>query len=184
MRYTGRVHRRAAGFTILELMFTIAIIAVLAGIAMPSFFGQSRRAKAASEVNSVFSDLRTRMDQYLLENSQYPTSETEAGIWPTSPGSTAQTVFPLPNDWGSNGIKVRLSNQTELYCGYSWITGAPNDASTVGAIAAAAPFNFVPPATVWYYLFAHCNIDGDNSVDAYYISDSVNTTIRSLNDGH
>ena len=182
MSYTGSVHRRAAGFTILELMFTIAIIAVLAGIAMPSFFSTGRKAKASAEVQSVFSDLRTRLDQYQLENSAYPATETEGTTWPTTPGTTAQTVFPLPADWVT--LKVVLSNQTDLYCGYSWITGVGGDGTNVGPMAPNPPFNFVVPATNWYYLFAHCDIDGDNTVDAYYISDSVNTTIRSQNDGH
>jgi prepilin-type N-terminal cleavage/methylation domain-containing protein len=180
--YTGPVHRRAAGFTILELMFTIAIIAVLAGIAMPSFFSQSRKAKVAAEVNSVFADLRTRLEQYQLENALYPATETESSTWPATPGTTQQTVFPLPADWLT--LKVVLSNQTDLYCGYSWMTGLGGDATNVGPIAAAAPFNFVAPATNWYYLFAHCNIDGDTAIDSYYISDSVNTNVRSLNDGH
>jgi len=182
--YTGRVRRRESGFTILELMFTIAIIAVLAGIAMPSFFTQSRKAKVRAEVASVFSDLRIRLDQYLLENAMYPPTGSEGSIWPTSPGTTAQTIFPLPANWKLFNFVVWMSNNTDLYCGYAWITGVgPADAGNIGPIAAAAPFNFTVPSTVWYYLFAHCNIDGDTTVDSYYVSDSVNTDIRVLNEG-
>jgi len=182
--YTGQVRRRESGFTILELMFTIAIIAVLAGIAMPSFFTQSRKAKIRAEVASVFSDLRIRLDQYLLENAKYPTTGSESSIWPTSPGTSPQTIFPLPSNWKPPELAVRMSNNTDLYCGYAWITGVGTaDSSNIGAIAGAAPFNFTAPPTVWYYLFAHCNIDGDNTVDSYYVSDSVNTDIRVLNEG-
>lgn len=164
-------------------MFTIAIIAVLAGIAMPSFFTQSRKAKVRAEVASVFSDIRIRLDQYLLENAMYPTvTGDESNVWPTNPGTSPQTIFPLPAEWKPPNLAMRMSNNTDLYCGYAWITG-PANGGTVGAIAAAAPFNVTVQPTVWYYIFAHCNIDGDTSVDSYYVSDSVNTDIRVLNEG-
>ena len=113
--------RRQAGFTLLELMVTVAIIAILAGVAVPSFFSTSRRAKAMSEVGTVFSDLRTRMDQYLLENGQYPVTGTEATTWPAVPGAQKQNARPMPANW--TNLKVRLSGDTQVYCGYSWITG-------------------------------------------------------------
>jgi prepilin-type N-terminal cleavage/methylation domain-containing protein len=174
--------RRDAGFTILELMFVIGIIAILAGVAMPSFFDTARKAKGTSEVNSVFSDLRTRLDQYYLENAQYPLSESESTTWPVAPTSDVQTALPLPADWQT--LKVRISGDTSFYCGYAWMTGLPNDNSNIGPIAAAAPFNFTAPAVDWYYLFAHCNIDGDSTTDSYYISTSVDTKIVVVNEGH
>jgi type IV pilus assembly protein PilE len=174
--------RRQAGFTLLELMVTVAIIAILAGVAVPSFFSSSRKAKAASEVGTMFSDLRTRMDQYALENGVYPATQTETATWPAAPTPQTQPVLPLPASW--TALKVRLSGPSDVYCGYSWITGVANDNSNIGAIAAAAPFSFTAPSTNWYYLFAHCDMDGDNSIDSYYFSSSVDTKIRVKNEGH
>jgi len=183
-------HREPSGFTVIELAFTVAIIAILAAIAQPSFFGISTKAKAAAEVGNVFSDLRTRLDQYQVENADYGTNQTEAGMWPGGvPSSTARTVFPLPAAWLD--LKVVLSNETDLYCQYTWVTGPGNNGPTnnvidntvnVGPIA-TAQFTYVPPSTIWYYLLARCNLDNDVSVDGYYFSDSVNTTIRSTNPG-
>jgi type II secretory pathway pseudopilin PulG len=162
-------------------MVTVAIIAILAGVAVPSFFSSSRKAKAASEVGTMFSDLRTRMDQYLLENGAYPATQTEGATWPVTPSASKQTALPLPGSW--TALKVRLSGDTDVYCGYSWITGLASDNTNVGAIAAAAPFSFTAPSTNWYYLFAHCNMDGDTSTDSYYFSSSVDTKIKVKNEG-
>src|SRR5262245_16977919 len=115
-------------------MVTVAIIAILAGVAVPSFFSSSRKAKAASEVGTMFSDLRTRMDQYLLENGAYPTTQSEGSTWPAAPTAQKQTAVPLPASW--QALKVRLSGDTEVYCGYAWITGVAGDSSNIGAIAA------------------------------------------------
>lgn len=174
--------RRQAGFTLLELMVTVAIIAILAGVAVPSFFSTSRKAKAASEVGTVFADLRTRMEQYLLEHGVYPTTQTESATWPATPTQQQQSLLPLPASW--TALQVRLSGDTYAYCGYAWISGAGGDNTNIGAIAAAPPFSFTAPSTNWYYLFAHCDMDGDSSIDSYYISSSVDTKIRVKNEGH
>jgi len=174
--------RRQGGFTLLELMVTVAIIAILAGVAVPSFFSSSRKAKAASEVGTMFSDLRTRMDQYILENGVYPASQSESATWPAVPTQSQQNLLPMPASW--TALKVRLSGDTQAYCGYAWMTGLPNDATNIGPIAAAPPFSFTAPATNWYYLFAHCNMDGDPALDSYYFSSSVDTKIRATNDGY
>src|SRR5215475_7398007 len=138
-------------------MVTVAIIAILAGVAVPSFFSSSRKAKAASEVGTMFSDLRTRMDQYALENGQYPATGTEGTTWPGTPTAQKQSLLPMPASWIA--LKVRISGDTEVYCGYTWVTGVAGSGANIGAIAAAAPFSFTAPSTNWYYLFAHCDMD-------------------------
>ena len=189
------VGRYSRGVTLLELAFTVAIIGILAGVAMPAFFGTSGKSKAAAEVATTFSDLRTRLDLYYLQNALYPPTQSEAATWPVTPSTTSQSLLPLPLDWGVGpsggppGLQVRLSNESDVYCGYAWITGrgavvtgVPNDVGNVGPIATSLGYS--PPVTDWYYLFAHCDLDGNSSVDGYYISDSVDTSIRSLNPGH
>jgi prepilin-type N-terminal cleavage/methylation domain-containing protein len=56
---------RESGFTLIELMVTVTVIAILAGIALPSFFGEARKNRAISEVQPMFNDLRVRIEQYL-----------------------------------------------------------------------------------------------------------------------
>ena len=66
---TTRLHSRRSGFTLVEIMIVVAIIALLASIAVPSFL----RARKRSQATSTLETLRMvdgAKDQYALENSK------------------------------------------------------------------------------------------------------------------
>jgi len=63
------------GFTLIELMLVVIIIATLAALVLPKFSGQSEAAKVAatnSQINSLFS---TALGMYEVQNGNYPTTE-------------------------------------------------------------------------------------------------------------
>jgi type IV pilus assembly protein PilE len=64
--------RQAKGFTLLELMITVVIVAVLAGIALPSYSDYVLRSKFA-EATGNLADLRVKMEQYYADNRRYST---------------------------------------------------------------------------------------------------------------
>lgn len=63
-------HQRQAGFTLIELMIVVAIIAILASVALPAYTDYVRRAKA-SEAVAELSSWRGKMEQYFLDNRTY-----------------------------------------------------------------------------------------------------------------
>jgi len=183
LRYTPHMRDREAGFTLIEMMVTVAVIAILATIALPSFFGQTRKAKAMAEVQPLFNDLRVRLEQYLQENGQYPATIGEATLHPASPPSTTKApLLPLPLAW--QAIRLRLSGDDSVYCRYTWVTGLANQGGNIGPQAGAFGFGTPsPPTTDWYYLLAKCDMDGDNSTFGWYFTSSANPTILKLNEG-
>jgi len=62
----------AAGFTLIELLIVIAIIAILAGIAVPQYNDYVRRA-AVQEAFTTLSDLRVRLEQFYQDHRAYGT---------------------------------------------------------------------------------------------------------------
>src|SRR5687767_12256586 len=66
----GALMRAARGFTLIEMMITVVIVAILASVAWPSYqsyLQRSRRADAQSLMMSIVS----KEQQYLLDARQY-----------------------------------------------------------------------------------------------------------------
>src|SRR5580693_2916674 len=64
-----KLNQRRGGFTLVEIMIVVAIIALLAAIALPNFL----RARKRSQATRILEDLRiidTAIDQYAIENNK------------------------------------------------------------------------------------------------------------------
>ena len=68
-----KLNTKRGGFTLVEIMIVVAIIALLAAIAVPNFLRSRRRAQATQ----VLQDLRlvdAAVDQYAIENNKSGTA--------------------------------------------------------------------------------------------------------------
>ena len=76
-------HRTACGFTLLELMITVLIVAILAAIAYPSY--QSYLARAyRSEAYTALNHWANLQEQYFLDQRHYAGDMTNLGA-PANP---------------------------------------------------------------------------------------------------
>ena len=76
------------GFTLIELMITVAVVGLLAAIALPSYTSYLARGRITDAVTAL-SDYRVRMEQYFQDNRNYGTASTScaAGSGPALPVS-------------------------------------------------------------------------------------------------
>jgi type IV pilus assembly protein PilE len=82
------------GFTLLEVMITVAIVAVLAAIAVPNYRTYVTRGRIV-EASSALSDARVKMEQYYQDNRSYPASCTTGVPGPTQIQVMAAQNFDL-----------------------------------------------------------------------------------------
>jgi len=64
--------QRYKGFTLIEVMIVVAIIAILATVALPAYTDYVRRGKLAEGTSALLA-MKTKMEQYFGDNRSYTT---------------------------------------------------------------------------------------------------------------
>ena len=78
----NKLNKRRGGFTLVEIMIVVAIIALLAAIAVPGFL----RARKRSQASKVLNDLRlisASVDQYAIEYQRRGEEVIPVAAWTT-----------------------------------------------------------------------------------------------------
>lgn len=73
-----RLHH-SAGFTLIEVMITVAIVAILMAVALPSYREHVVRSNRAA-VEGFMLEVANRQERYLLDNRSYADSLTTLGM--------------------------------------------------------------------------------------------------------
>ena len=103
----NKLTNRRAGFTLVEIMIVVAIIALLAAIAVPGFL----RARKRSQASRILNDLRlidSAVDQYAIETNKASGSQVAVTDWTNylKKGSalynTGKDLFS--NDYGAQTV--------------------------------------------------------------------------------
>jgi len=81
--------QRQAGFTLIEVMIVVAIIAILAAIALPAYSDYVIRGKLVAGTNALAA-LRAQMEQYYQDNRTY-LSVSSSIASPCASSTTADT---------------------------------------------------------------------------------------------
>ena len=76
----NKLNKRRGGFTLVEIMIVVAIIALLAAIAVPGFL----RARKRSQASRILNDLRmidAAVDQYAIETNRTTGNAVAVADW-------------------------------------------------------------------------------------------------------
>lgn len=175
------------GFTLIELMVVVAIIAVLAAVVVPTFTKDANKSRGKTEVNAMFANISMKQETYKQENGSFVT----ATLCPPS-GPTGSSTYDFnadvsggtcPAEW----ISLRVvATEAKMRCAYKTEGGAKGTAWTPpdgfknsqNAVAAEPT-----PASAWWWVEAECDEDGAGGTNAKYYMSSTDPNIQIKNSG-
>lgn len=149
--------QRQSGFTLIELMITVAIIGVLAAIAIPNFLSYQARARQ-SEARAVLSGIFMSEQTYFANQHRYGSLREIAFTYAGASGASSRYTFRTPPT-GGNG------NTTST-------VGVDMSVPPSGAIAQSGTF-VVAAATIdpaQFTATATANLDADPVTDEWHIN--------------
>jgi prepilin-type N-terminal cleavage/methylation domain-containing protein len=143
-------HHRSQGFTLIELMITVAIVAILAAIAIPNYRDYVIRGQLVDATQGLAA-VRANMERYYQDNRSYVTGPV------APPCGTAPAVAPIVA--GNFTITCTAAAAPDVFtatalgnvgtnaAGFTF-TVDQNDAKTT-VVAPPAPGSFQSCATAW-----------------------------------
>ena len=93
-----------SGFTLVEVMVTVAIIAIIATVAIPSYQKQSLKSQRADGI-AMLMDVAGKQERYIIDKGKYTTDMTKL----------AYAASPAVSDKGYYKISAVLSNSDLSY---------------------------------------------------------------------
>ena len=102
----------AFGFTLIELMVVMAIIATLISLAMPKYFHSAQKSREAV-LRQDLAVMRDAIDKFYADRGRYPTNLTELAERrylrtippdPVTDSATTWVVTPPPDATGADGV--------------------------------------------------------------------------------
>jgi type IV pilus assembly protein PilE len=96
---------RARGFTLIELMIAVAIVAILASIAYPSYVTQVQKSRRADGKAALLA-VAGKMERYFTERSTYATATL---------GSASTNVYPAISESGNYNLTFATPRTASAY---------------------------------------------------------------------
>lgn len=136
----GQTLNRVRGFTLIELMVTVAVLGILAAIAFPSYQEYLRKGRRVDAKTSLMNAAQA-MERYYTENNKY----TDAAVGTVFPAASLEGDYTLSFATGSptaNAYTIQAapssSRQSADKCGTFTISNTGQKGVTGGTLNSSA----------------------------------------------
>jgi type IV pilus assembly protein PilE len=124
---------QAAGFSLIELMIVVAIIAILAAIAVPIYSDYITRGKL-TEAHNNLSALRVQMEQYFQDNRSYADGSGNCGVpMPATGSNSTVKYFTYTCTATSSTYKITATGATTQTANFTFTIDYNNVHATTNA---------------------------------------------------
>ncbi len=103
---------RQRGFTLIEVMIVVAIVAILAAVALPSYRDYILRGQLVNATNAL-AGLRSNMERHFGDNRQY-TSITVGAVTYASPCAAASLTTLNTNELAAQNLTMSCTTLTAV----------------------------------------------------------------------
>jgi type IV pilus assembly protein PilE len=122
---------RASGFSLIELMIVVVVIAILAAVALPSYGDYIRRSQL-QEAFAKLADYRVKLEQYYQDNRNYGTNQCGDGVplmsFATLPGERFGWACAL--NAGGQGYTLTATGNLDRAVGHTYTLNTANAKAT------------------------------------------------------
>jgi len=143
--------RLQRGFNLIEVLVTVAIIAILAAIAVPNYRDYVTRSRVV-EATAGLADARNKMEQFFQDNRSYPDG---CVVSPAAPSATQVQVQQLQafdltcGNLGANTYTVTATGKDAM-AGFSYAVDQQNlKTSAFAGTGASAGWTAASPNNCW-----------------------------------
>lgn len=99
---------RSAGFTLIEVMIAVVVVAILASIALPSYQKYTEQARRA-DAQAALLELAHHMERHYTAAGSYSGATLPFTTVPKDGGNTSYTLSLSEDDSGSNSYKLQAA---------------------------------------------------------------------------
>ena len=139
-----KTRRREAGFTLIEVMIAIAIVAILARIAIPAYSDYLQRSKITEAVTNL-SDMRAKLEMYFQDKRTYVGACATNTVAPLPTGNTAKYfTYTCPTLASASFIVQAAGQSSKGMSGFTYTIDSNNTRATT-----AVPSGWVAQPTCW-----------------------------------
>jgi prepilin-type N-terminal cleavage/methylation domain-containing protein len=148
-------NRARRGYTLVEVMITVAILGILSALALPMMSSYIMRSRATEAVGFL-AEIKSRQEAYRADFGCYAdVSRTYLNLWPnTPPGRSVQNWGSNP-DWNTLGA---VPPGRKVLFTYSTVAGPPGTTPANRGYPDTRGFNGLD---FWFVSLAVGDLDGD-----------------------
>ncbi|MEB4592384.1 type IV pilin protein [Candidatus Thiothrix sp. Deng01] len=122
-----KIKKQYQGFTLIELMITVAIIGILSAIAYPNYTAYVQKSRRA-DAQVALMEITQRQESYFLRNYSYAKDLAQLG-YPSISNDGQYTLSETPTPGGCGGVNTSPCNSYVLSATPATSSPQHNDAA-------------------------------------------------------